>query len=271
MTVSMPGAEPRGHYRAVHVARAELAKIASLRSTAITLGTTVVAALVVTTLVAHSQLHQFPPGFANGFDPTATALSGMIVVALTSGVFGALLITNEYSSGTIRATLAATPKRPMVFATKAVVTAAMMLAFCEALSFACFFLGQAILSGGGAPSAGLASPGAARAVVMTGAFVTLLCLMSLAFGFVFRSTAAAIAAFVGVVFVLPLVMHGISRTAVPYLPTTILANSIMVTVRQAPPGAPGAPLSPTVGLVLMVVYAAVALLAGAAVFFKRDA
>ena len=97
---------------------------------------------------------------------------------------------------------------------------------------ATFFLGQAILSGGGAPSASLGSPGAARAVVMTGLFIALIALMSFGFGLIFRSTAAAIAAFVGVVFVLPLVMHGISEHAIRFLPTNILTNSIMSTVNQ---------------------------------------
>ncbi|MGH9104315.1 MAG: ABC transporter permease subunit [Acidimicrobiales bacterium] len=270
MTLTTVGPEAQGHYRATHVARAEVAKIVSLRSTAIVLGLSVVASLLVTALVTHSQLgHR--PGYYNGFDPTADALTGMIVVALICGVFGALLITNEYSSGTMRSTLAATPKRPFVLATKTAVTAVLALGICEVLSFVCFFLGQAVLSGGGAPSASLASSGAARAVLMTGAFVALLTLMAFGFGFLFRSTAAAIAAFVGVVFVLPLIMHGISQAVVPYLPTNMLVNSIMDTVRNAPPGAPNAPLSPTVGLLLMVLYAAIPLAAGAVAFVKRDA
>ena len=71
---------------------------------------------------------------------------------------------------------------------------------------------------------------------MTGLFIALMALMSFGFGLIFRNTAAAIAAFVGVVFVLPLVMHGISESAVRYLPTNILTNSIMATVNQGPGG-----------------------------------
>ena len=263
-------AEPRGHYGILHLARAEVAKIGTLRSTAITVGLTVVAALVVTGLVTHAQLaHTLLPN--SGFDPTQTSLTGMIVVALTGGVFGALLITNEYSSGMIRSTLAAAPNRPFLLAVKIGVSALVTVVFCEVLSFACFFLGQAILSGGGAPSATLASPGAAEAVVLTGVFIALLTLMSFGFGFAFRSTAAAIAAFVGVVFVLPLVMQGIAQSDVRYLPTMILTNSIMATVHQSgPPGFNG-PVSATVGLLLMLLYAAIAMAAGALVFVKRDA
>ncbi|HLH45937.1 MAG TPA: ABC transporter permease subunit [Acidimicrobiales bacterium] len=258
-----------GHYRLKHVVRSETVKILTLRSTAITLGLTVVATLLVTGLVTNAALHQ-PPGYYRGFDPTAEALIGLIVAALTGGVFGALLVTGEYSSGTIRTTLAATPKRPVLLAAKIGVAALAMVVFCEVLSFVSFFLGEGILSAGGAPSASLGSPGALRAVLMTGAFIALLALMSSGFGLICRGTAAAIAAFVGVVFVLPLVMHGISEPDTRYLPTQILTNSVMATVKQ---GAGGimAPLSPTVGLLLMVLYAAVVLAAGAVLFVKRDA
>jgi ABC-type transport system involved in multi-copper enzyme maturation permease subunit len=260
---------PPGHYRLKHLVKAEAAKIVTLPSTAITLGITLVAGLLVTGLVTNAALHH-GSGFYSGFDATQRALVGLIVAGLTGGVFGALLITSEYSSGTIRATLAATPKRPLLLAAKIGVTALATVVFCELLSFVSFLLGQAILSGGGAPSANLGSPGALRAVVMTGLFIALLALMSFGFGLIFRSTAAAIAAFVGVVFVLPLVMQGISEPDSRYLPTEILTNSIMATVKRGPGGIIHE-LSPTAGFFLMVLYAAIALFAGAVLFVKRDA
>jgi ABC-2 type transport system permease protein len=253
-----------GHYRLKHVAKAEVLKVLTLPSTAITLGLTVVAGLLVTGLVTHATNSR---GF--GFDPTQQALTGMVVAGLTGGVFGALLITAEYSSGTIRATLAATPKRPMLLAAKIAVTAAATVVFCELLSFVSFFLGQAILSGRGFPAASLGSPGAFRAVFMTGLFISLLALMAFGFGLICRNTAAAIASFAGVVFVLPLVMHAISEPAVRYLPTNILTNSIMTTANQG--GGIVRPLSPGIGLMVMAIYAAIALVAGSVLFVKRDA
>jgi ABC-2 type transport system permease protein len=257
---------PAGHYGVKHVLKSEIMKIATLPSTAVTLGVTVVASLLVTGLVTNAAVYH--GGF--GFDPTQEALTGLVMAALTAGVFGALLITGEYSSGTIRATLAATPKRPVLLAAKVGVTTAVMLVFTELLSFASFFLGQAILSGRGIPSASLGSAGAFRAVLMTGLFISLLALMAFGFGLTFRSTAAAIAAFAGVVFVLPLVVHAISERAVKYLPPNILVNSITATVKQGQ-GGPFQPLSPALGLLLMAVYAAIALAIGAVVFVKRDA
>ncbi len=259
----------QGHYRMRHLARSEMAKIMTLRSTAITAGLTVTACLLVTGLVCHSALHHGPEYYRLGYDPTQNSLTGMITVALAVGVFGALLITAEYSSGTIRTTLAAAPRRPLLFVTKMGVAAALAVVFCEVLSFISFFLGQAILSGGGAPSATLSSPGAARAVALTGLFIALITLMSFGFGLILRSTAAAIAAFVGVMFVMPLVMHGISESGVRFLPTNILTNSIMSTVSQGQ-GGPLLPVSPVVGLVLMTTYTAMVLTAGAALFVRRD-
>jgi ABC-2 type transport system permease protein len=285
---------PPGHYRLKNVVRSEAVKILTLRSTAITLGITVVAALLITGLVSNAALGHAAP-FYVGFDPTQTSLTGLIVAGLTGGVFGALIITGEYSSGTIRSSLAATPRRPLLLTAKIGVTAAVVVVFSEILSFVSFFLGQAILSGQQRPSlaqlqqqggplpvgsggssllnqlsthAGLGSPGAFRAVWMTGLFIALLALMSFGFGLIFRSTAGAIAAFAGVTFVLPLVIRGISEHLVRYMPTNILVNSIMSTV---PGGGPYPPLSAPVGLLLMALYAAVALAIGAVLFTRRDA
>src|SRR5271169_3753689 len=103
---------PLGHYRLRHVVKSEGVKVLTLPSTAITLGVTVVAALLVTGLVTHNAMYR------GGIDATQVSLTGMIVAGLTGGVFGALLITAEYSSGTIRATLAATSNRPILLVAK---------------------------------------------------------------------------------------------------------------------------------------------------------
>jgi ABC-2 type transport system permease protein len=255
------------HYRVKNVLKSEVAKTFTLRSTALTLGLSLVASLLVTVLVCKNQGH--PAGGFQDFDPTENSLTGMVVAALFLGVFGVMLVTSEYSSGTIRSTLAATPRRPLVLATKAAVMAGITVVFCEVLSLLNFFVGQAFLSSAGTPTATLSSPGAFRAIFLTGLFVALLAVMSFGFGLIFRNTAASIAAFAGVVFVAPLVVHQISQSAVRFVPSNILVNSIMSTVSQGQ--GPYLPLSPGLGLVVMVVYTAIALAIGAAVFMRRDA
>ena len=280
-------------YRLKDVVRSEVVKILTLRSTAFTLGVTVLAVLAVTGLVSHAALGH-SPDFYVGFDPTQTSLTGMVIAALTGGVFGALIITGEYSSGTIRTSLTATPRRAVLLVAKIGVTAAAVVVFCEILSFASFFLGQAILSaqqtptaaqlqqsgqvalgpGGGnlldhlSTHASLGSPGALRAVWMTGLVIALLALMAFGLGLIFRSTAGAIAGFAGITFVLPLVARPISHHLVRYIPTNILVNSVMTTT---PNGGPFAPLSPPIGLLVTALYTLAALMAGAALFTRRDA
>lgn len=261
---------PPGRYRFTNVAKAEVYKILTVPSTLILLVVTVVTGFLTTGLVTNAALHH-PKGYYFGFDPTQSALTGMVLVGLTGGVFGALLITAEYASGTIRTTLAAIPRRRLLLSAKVAVAAVFTVVFCEVFSFVSFFFGEAVLSGGGAPSASIGAPGALRAVTMTGLAIAFLALMSLGFGLILRSTAGAIAAYAGVVFVLPLIMHEISENAVRYLPTNILTQSLMATVNQGPVGPVGGPVSPTVGLTLMAIYAASALVAGSALFVRRDA
>lgn len=251
--------------------KGEVVKMMTLPSTFIILGVTVVGGLLVTGLITHANVSHLGggPKGSGGFDPTAHALIGMIVAGLTAGVFGALLVTSEYSSGTMRTSLAATPRRFTLLAAKIGVAAAATIVFSEVLSFISFFLGQAILSGGGAPHANLDSPGAFRAVTMTGLFIALFALLAFGLGLICRSTAGAISAFVGVVFVLPLVMQAISANDGRYVPTNILTDSIMATVKQGPRDVPA--LSPGVGLLLMAIYTVVALTAGTLLFVKRDA
>lgn len=253
---------PRDRYQMRHVANFEAFKILTLRSTAILFAITVAGTLLGTLAEVHADLRHVAGWYA-GFDATNEALTGMIVAALTGGVFGALAITGEYSTGTIRTTLAATPRRTGLLAAKVGVTATATVVFSALLSFASFLLGQAILSGGGAPHASLATRGAFRAVTMTGVFIALLALMSMGFGLVLRSTAGAVAAFAGVVFVLQFIARGN-----PYTPTGILFNSVS---RTMPHDNGVHPVAPALGLVLMALYAAIALAVGAALFIRRDA
>jgi ABC-2 type transport system permease protein len=124
-----------GRYRLGHVAKSEVLKILTLPSTAISSSLTATVGLLVTGLVSNTVLRH-TPGYYLGFDPTKSSLSGLWVAGLAAGVFGALLITGEYSSGTISATIAATPRRPILLAAKIGVAAAMTLVFSELLSFA---------------------------------------------------------------------------------------------------------------------------------------
>ena len=100
----------------------EWTKLRSLRSTIFSMLAAVVfivglSVLVPSVTVAHWPPHD--PGEAAAFDPTSRSLGGIFLAQLAIGVLGVLLITGEYATGMIRATLAAVPARLPVLWAKA--------------------------------------------------------------------------------------------------------------------------------------------------------
>jgi ABC-2 type transport system permease protein len=256
---------PTGRYGMRQAVRAEVTKIGSIRSTGRTLFATVVGTLLVTILATNSFQHH-GRGQLHGFDSTNQSLTGLTIASLAIGILGVLMITGEYSSGTIRSSLAATPRRPLFLGAKVAVIAAISLVVGEILTFSCFFAGRAILSGR-APVATLGQPGVLRALLLSGAFMALLGMLGLGLGVIIRNTAGAIAAYVGFLFLLPLLLQSLNAHGNPgrFTPLAILANSVAAVVRQPNQ------LSATTGFVLMVLYCAVALGIGAVLLMRRDA
>jgi ABC-2 type transport system permease protein len=257
---------PAGHYRFWHVARMEWIKIRSLRSTWWTLVISAAGAVGIGVAVGLNT--------TNGTeDLTNNALAGLIPALLVSGVLGVLLMTSEYSSGMIRSTLAASPRRPLLLAAKAAVFGAVALVFGEVASFIAFFAGGAALRHGiSAPA--LSQPGVLRAVILGGAGFCLLGLIGLGLGAIIRHSAATIAVYVGGLYVLPLFIGPLVHQVGVYLPIIIVGNSLTATQSVAcrPGAADCTPfLSAWAGLGVLALYAAVALAAGGWLFARRDA
>jgi ABC-2 type transport system permease protein len=254
-----------GRWRAglPHTMRAEWTKLVSLRSTRWTLFVTATGTFLVTFLATHGALHHNAQWY-QGFDPTNQSLAGLAIGSLALGVLGILAISGEYGTGTIRASLAAMPRRGVLLTAKVVVVGLATLVIGEALSFISFFEGQAVLRGG-APTASLGQPGVLRAVALSGAFLALFALLGLGIGSVIRHTAGAIAVFAGVTFLVPILFNSISHGIARFAPELIFANSIAAVVRQSNS------LSVTIGVMLMVAYCAVALGLGAVLLNRRDA
>jgi ABC-type transport system involved in multi-copper enzyme maturation permease subunit len=243
--------------------RAERAKLFSIRSTWWTLSVTVVGTLVVTALSMSGAAHH-RPGWYQGFDPTNQSMSGLAIGALAIGVLGALVFTSEYGSGTIRSSMAATPRRLEFLLAKLLVVGALALAIGEVLTFSCFALGHAILGSSPVPSWGLADPGVLRAVVGSGVAIGLLGLIGAAVGAAVRRTAGAIGIYVALLFLLPLLLTKMPGNLARFTPLIIIANSIAAVVRQS------GSVSPTVGLVLLAGYTTAIILLGAVVVTRRD-
>lgn len=256
----------RGHYRFRHVARMEWIKLRTLRSTWWTVGIAVAGAIAIGVAVGLNTKN------ADG-DLTNNVLAGMIPGLLLSGVLGVLVMTSEYTSGMIRATLAAIPGRPLVLAAKAAVFAVVSLAAGEAAAFASFFAGGAALPHGiAAPTLG--QPGVLRAVALSGTCFCLIGLLGLGLGAIIRHSPAAVGVLVGGVYVLAQVIGEITHGLMAYMPILIIGNSISTT-KPASCGGPAAQcphfLSAWTGLGLLCLYADVALAVGGWLLARRDA
>ncbi len=262
---SLAGRIPAGHYRFTDVARMEWIKLRSLRSTWWTLAVTVTGAVAIAVAVGFNTKN------AAG-DLTNNALAGLVPGLLFAGILGVLVMTGEYTSGMIRATLAAIPRRPRVLAAKTAVFGAVTLALGEAAAFISFFAGGAALRHGiHAPA--LSQPGVLRAVVLSGAGFCLTGLLGVGLGAIIRHTAAAIAVLVGGVYILAQAIGFVGHVAA-YMPILIVANSLSTTKPEACPAhAALCPhfLSAWAGLGMLCLYAAVVLAIGGWMLARRDA
>lgn len=227
---------------------AEWMKFTTVRSTLWVLATTAVIVVGFSALAATAVTAAFDSGagqFQQAFDATATSLAGISLAQIALGVLGVLVVTTEYSTGMIASTFAATPKRLRNFLAKVVVFAPLVLGFSVVISFAAFFLGQAIFSARDL-DAGLGDPGVLRAVVGAALYLTLVGVMGITIGMLLRSTAASVTILAITFFVLPILGLVLPRwqEVLKFLPSN--AGSAMASVEPTPgllsPGAGAAVL-----------------------------
>ncbi|GAA2288289.1 ABC transporter permease [Streptomyces ruber] len=242
------------------VLRSEWHKFWSLRSAWITLSASAAAMVGLGLIVAAN----YDTGGREHVDPVQLGLAGIQLAAITLPVLGVLVTAGEYTTGMIRSTLTAVPRRvPVLWAKAAVLTAAVFpltLVTCLIV----YPLTQILLSGTD-QEAPLTDPDVLGAVAGTAAGVTALSVFALGLGALLRSVAGAIGAFVGGVMILPEVVSMIPLdavdTAVEYFPAQAAGN---VSALDAVPGFP----SPAASLLALCLWA-VGSVALAGVLLKR--
>ena len=187
--------------------RSEWTKIRTVRSTVWTLVAMAGITLGVMSLIAWLRVARgwstLPPDaqFELQHNPLELILSRPFQIAqLVVAVLGVMVMSSEYTTGMIRSTLQAQPRRMTVYSAKIAVFAVLMLVVGEVLSFTAFVIGRAIVSGH--ITVHLNDPGVLRVVFGAGLYVAVLGLFSLAFGAILRHTAGAITAVVGLILVL---------------------------------------------------------------------
>ena len=234
-TMAAPGAGSAGYappavYRRAGAAlAAEWIKLRSLRSMLLTALLGAVASIGV----ADSAVRNNATGWAHlnaaqkaQFDPLSINFNFVVIGVLLFGVLGALVVTNEYGSGLIRTTLAATPQRGLVLAAKAVLAGLVLSALAVVIIFTAFLTGQGIMSGAHAPSVSLGDHNVLAHLLGTAYYLTAAGLIGLFAGVLVRSAAAAVISMFGLLLVLPLLADkitpdAVTRHTVPYLPANL--------------------------------------------------
>ncbi|WP_067478060.1 ABC transporter permease subunit [Actinomadura hibisca] len=249
---------------------AEWTKIRTVRSTFWTLlagAVVVIGFSALWALLFTASYDQLSPADRASLGPTTPMQIAFYFGMVIFGVLGVLVITGEYATGMIRTALTAVPNRARYLAAKAVVLALVVLVAGMVVSFASFFVGQAILSTkdlGGS----LGDPGVLRAVAGGGVFLMLIALMALGVGVILRHTAGSVVVVFVLLFVLGIVGGFLpgewGATVAKYLPSN--AGSAIL---EPQPG--DSVLPPWTGLAVFALYTAVALAAALVLFQERDA
>ncbi len=259
----------RGRVTQTRVFRSEWTKLYSLRSTRYALLATVVMTIgfgIIASIANVSRWSTMTAADKAGFDPLSTSLLGVRFGVLAIGVLGVLLIAGEYTTGMIRSTMTAVPRRLPVLWGKTAVYALVALVLTVPAAFIAFFAGQAILSGQHIQIAWSHS-GVPLAVLGAAVYLTLVGLFAMGLGAIMRNTAAGIASFAGIMFVIPplisILPASVANSIDPYLPSS--AGQSMMQI-----GHHAHSLSPWAGLAVFGAWIAVTLAAAAILLVRRD-
>jgi len=300
---ALPAATGRAGLRGVIAS--EFTKLRSVRSTYWTLAALLIISIGVGVAVmagASSSISN-NPGNKAGFDGTQVSLIPFFEIGqLIIAVLGAMTITSEYSTGMIRTSLTAMPRRGLVYAAKAIVFTSMTFVISLITSFVAFFAGQAMVASKGVGASlfgsvkipanaifnGPGGPGTPpkvtfqgtdvisassvlSAVIGTALFVTLVALIAFGLGAIIRHTAGTITTVIGVMFIIPVIVQALPDSwrwdIMRFFPDAA-GRVISVTV----PGGGNQHLwSSWPQMIVTACYAVGLLAVGAYLFKKRDA
>ena len=230
------------------VIASEFTKIRSVRSTYWTIAALLIVGVGIAALVGFgiaNNIHNQPWNKA-GTDGTQSILTPFLFIGqLIIAVIGAMVITSEYSTGMIRTSLTAMPRRGTVYLGKLIVLSVVTLVVSLVTSFIAFFVGSATLSGSGvagslfhnvtipanvnmSPPAGgpgngppnytfvgtdvITSGHVLTAIIGSALFVTVVALIAFGLGAIIRHTAGAISSVFGLMFVLSIIIQVLPDT-----------------------------------------------------------
>jgi len=260
----------------LRVLRSEWIKIRTLRSTWITVAAIVLAILlfgVISAMVASGDISPQGggpgAGRARALGPLATVLAGANLSVLIVAVMGSIAGAREFSTGMIRTSFSAVPKRLPVLWSKLIAFTAVVLPVVAISIVLVFFLGMRILDAGGAATVAWSDDGVARSVLGMAYYVVGLGIIGLAIGFLLRSTAASIGVVIGAVIFLPALASALLPSSwdevLKYLPSNAATaftgtNQVGTTL-----------LTPGIGFLVFTAWIVLAVVGAALVLGRRDA
>jgi ABC-type transport system involved in multi-copper enzyme maturation permease subunit len=247
--------------------RSEWIKFKTLRSSWALLGGATFGMVAIGLIVAYNTRHLTANLQLDDLSPSAT-LQGYHLGELLIGALGALFVTGEYSTGMIRSTFAAVPKRTPVLWAKLCVFVTVVAVVMIPVSVLAFTSAQAVISHTRVGYS-LGDPGVARIVIGTGIYLALIGVIAASIGWLIRNTAGAIVTYIAVILVLPGILGGLlgswGRHVAEYLPNRAGASFSTTFVGAGPN------LKPWTGLAVLCLWV-IALLAIAIVQLRhRDA
>jgi ABC-2 type transport system permease protein len=250
----------------VRVLNSEWVKFRSLRSTWFVLSATVLVMFVLAMVIAYNTRHLTGHQDANDVVPSSP-LQGSDLAQLLVGALGILFVSGEFSTGMIRSTFAAVPKRLPVLWAKLAVFVVVIAVTMTATSVGSFLASQAFI-GHYRTAYTLSSPGALRVVLGTGLYLTLIGVIGAMIGWIVRSTPGSLVTFVALMLVLPglfgnFLQHW-GKVVNEYLPTPAGQG-----LNSSLPDSPH--LSTGAGLAVLLAWVAAATLVAVATLRRRDA
>jgi ABC-2 type transport system permease protein len=236
----------------------------------------IIALTVTLSALAVGAVHYPLVGPGQDLDLTKLSLTGIQLGQAVVAILAVLVISNEYSTGMIRTTLTAMPRRPTVLAAKAAVVSGVVLAAGTIAVLGCLLLGRLILPGRGLttahgyPPPSLADGPTLRAVAGSALYLALIALLSLGVATAVRDSATAIGVVLALLYLFPILTQVVSD---PHWQRHLeqLAPMNAGLAVQATTNLRSLSISPWAGLGVLAAWAAAALLAGGLLLRLRDA
>jgi ABC-2 type transport system permease protein len=210
-----------------------------------------------------------------GQDPAKVSLTGVEFGQAVVAILAVLAVSGEYSTGMIRVTFTAMPRRITVLAAKAAIISGLTLAAGTIAVLASLLAGRLILPGNGFTlahgyaSLSLTDGPVLRAAVGSVLYLALIGLLSLGIATAVRDSATAIGVVLGLLYLFPIIAHALDPEWYRHLQRIgPMAAGLAI---QATVNLGSQPISPWAGLGVLAAWAAGALLLGGLVLRLRDA